>query len=287
MNPSSETVWVTGASLLLPVVGSGCQVARLAGMEPFELLGPERTRRLDPLSQRCLCAAEQALIAAQMPRGSFSVRSGRDGVAVGSALGATVTSVRYAKRLVTAGTHVTNPIDFPDSIDGAMAAHLALDWGLTGPNLTFVSGRQSAGTALTHAARLILRGRADRMLVVAGDYFDPLFVDALAEEGAVSGTQWAEALLAFVLERPGQRVPPAGTVLLLGCMSGASAHDEISSLGLVDPSGVLELAEAWRAVTEPGGTRESVVSGHCPYPLKFARMDGPQLRSSDDAITPH
>ena len=128
-------------------------------------------RRLDPLSIRAVKCTEEArrnaglLIPVEQPN--------REGVCVGSALGAQQTRVRYATRLVSHGLAGTNPIDFPDSIDGAPAAHVALRWGLQGPSLTMVGGLDCACRALVFASRQLVFGLADRMYVVLCDVFEP------------------------------------------------------------------------------------------------------------------
>jgi hypothetical protein len=195
-------VWVTGGCLIGPA-SSDSLVAPIHAIDPTSVLGVERVRRLDPLSQYALVAVELACQNAGIVRQPGPKYSPREGVIVGTALGATVTSVRYAKRLVKSGPALTNPIDFPDSIDGAPAAHIALDRGLCGPSITFCDGESSTVSALVYAARLIESGRVDRMIVVAGDYLDDLFVKALAQQAASTGRRYGQAVLALVLERDG------------------------------------------------------------------------------------
>ena len=146
-----------------------------------ESLGQASLRRLDPLSQYAIYAVQQARLAAGIGAEDQVMKGARCGVCVGTALGAQNTRVRYARRLALHGVSATNPIDFPDSIDGAPAAHIAIRWGLQGPSLTFAEGKGSAINALVSACRQLATGRAARMYVVMGDAFDPLIRDAMAQ----------------------------------------------------------------------------------------------------------
>jgi hypothetical protein len=222
---------------------------------------------LDPLSQFALLATERARQIAALTRESWDVALEQDrareqqGVVVGSAFGATATSVRYAKRLVKAGPAGTNPIDFPDSIDGAPAAHVALDLGLKGPSLTFVDGRESAVSAFVAAGRLVASGKAERMHVVVGDVLDEVFQRVVLSDGSSEPT---DVVAAWVLERAGMRPAPAGTVILEGLSSSSDGLPSVPELavdaspfaGQWDPAGVLELAGAWLKARGPMGSVE-------------------------------
>ena len=190
--------------------------------------------------------------------------SPREGVVVGTALGATVTSVRYAKRLVKSGPALTNPIDFPDSIDGAPAAHIALDRGLCGPSITFCDGECSTVSALVYAARLIESGRVDRMIVVAGDYLDDLFVKALAQHAASTGRRYGQAVLALVLERDGffSKTDHATQIFGFSPQYQGIPRSEYPGETVEQPvprltslSGVLSVASAWWQATRMNAPR--------------------------------
>lgn len=271
-----QRVAVTGGGLVLPAA-RGEHGFLAIDLEILRLLGPERGRRLDPLSQLGLVAVDGARRRAQLDNSGPSEKRVKEGIAVGSALGATTTAVRYAQRLLRAGAAATNPIDFPDSIDGAPAAHVALDLGLGGPSLTFTDGEHSATAALAFAARQIAGGRAERMYVVVGDRLDVPFARALAIDPSftrgVGGEERvvAECVFALVLER--------GTepeIEVTGFLDSAAAADpapsdegaplvwhsngerirvatgpSAASRQLRDPSGALVLAGAWLAIAGP------------------------------------
>lgn len=145
---------------------------------PGQLLDPARCRRLDPLSVWAVAAARQAAVDAGvvLDRGRPSERTA---VAFGTALGCLTTALRYAEKLVEHGAYFTNPIDFPDSIDGAPAAHIAMELGIQGPSSTQVDGAVSGEAALLHGLLLLRSGMAQQVLVGAGDAWSPAAVGCL------------------------------------------------------------------------------------------------------------
>ncbi|HEY5957530.1 MAG TPA: beta-ketoacyl synthase N-terminal-like domain-containing protein [Polyangiaceae bacterium] len=207
-----SAVFITGGCVILPRANAERTWASI-DMDPESVLGPERCRRLDPLSQLALVAIERARERAELKRERGRAVAQDEGIVVGSALAATVTTVRYARRLVSVGPATTNPIDFPDSIDGAPAAHVALDLGLGGVSLTLSDGNRSAVRALIHAARLVAWNRVKRMYVVVGDRCDPFFAEAIVRGGLLLKRDypvsvqeqppyprcWAECVLSLVL----------------------------------------------------------------------------------------
>jgi hypothetical protein len=265
-----STVWITGGYLIGPASATASAASRYA-IEPRSILGADRVRRLDWLSQYGLVAAEAAYRDAQLPLPVATERHEREGVTFGSAYGATATSVRYAKRLVNAGPAGTNPIDFPDSIDGAPAAHVALAFGLCGPSVTFVDGEESAISALVSAARFIAQERVDRMVVVVGDYLDDVFCQALESEPSYSNGRRQQAVFAMILERPGARSVASNVVELYGfssrnplpegvpCVTTNQVHgDENDSV--TDPSSALILARRWRQARDVKNVAHTIAS---------------------------
>lgn len=220
-NTGLHRIKVVGGCVIAPSQKDERGVLRM-DFDPRPLLGPERGRRLDPLSQLAVVAVEHARRQAGLHSGNGDGKRSQEGIVVGTAFGALTTTLRYARRLITAGPATTNPIDFPDSIDGAPAAHIALELSLAGPSLTFVDGASSAMAALVHAARVIAWGRAKRMHIVVGDYLDDTIASAVVADrdfytdGPAERPILAECLLAMVLEADGLRSPSDACVELVG-----------------------------------------------------------------------
>lgn len=285
-NDDPGWVCVTGGSVLFPTLRLEEGVGRIA-LSPEVVLGVDRTRRLDPFSQLALVAVEFARNEAGLKPWDRQHKVISDGVAVGSALGAVTTTVRYAKRLIAAGPSSTNPIDFPDSVDGAAAGHVAMDLGLGGPSITFTDGATSGVAALVYAARQIVWGRATRMHVVVGDRFDAFFAQALADDPMLHAVCPCECVMALVLEARPSHPLADDSIALSGFLpavrggrgpnsdvlperfeagvewqfdaNGAVQYgtgDVARQKILMNPSGALEIASAWTKVC---GARTSLI----------------------------
>ena len=150
---------------------------------PDKYVDPMVTRRMDPGSVRAVIAAGLALADAGLaarPRPDPAT-----GVAMGTGYGCQTTSLRHATRLVEQGPYFANPLDFPDSIDGAPAAHVAMHCGLGGPNVTCTDGELAGEMALGAAMLTLEAGRAEAMVVVAGDALTETVLGVLERCGAL------------------------------------------------------------------------------------------------------
>jgi 3-oxoacyl-[acyl-carrier-protein] synthase II len=161
---------------------------RISGFHPERHIHPNRLRRMDALSARAVAAALLSVRDARLAEHSRTVPRPDTGVAFGTAYGCQETTLRYAQKLVEQGAYFTNPIDFPDSIDGAPAAHVAMELGLQGPSTTHVDGALSGEVAVWHAVLAIQSGRAARMIAGAGDTWTHTLHDALTDLGLVGGS---------------------------------------------------------------------------------------------------
>lgn len=268
---------------MLPAGASGIPLGALTVPEPFADPSGAWARRLDPLS----IAAIQAVAGARQMANLPSINPGptpREGICAGTAYGSQQTRLRYASRLLSHGLASTNPIDFPDSVDGAAAAHVALTWHLMGPSFSFLSGVDSAYRALTSAAQQLLLGAADRMHVVVGDVFDPR-VSANTKASASRN-----AVMALVLELGSDEPAPLHHskgigIELVGVPHPAAASCEMVDVDVIgvddhtqfaDSSGVNDLIAAWRGAYAPLETPEA--SWHaermhcepCAFPITAA-----------------
>ena len=121
-----------------------------------------RLRQLDRVSQLALAAAAQAVTAAGI---EFAAqRRERCGVCVGSSLGG-VESTDEGYRILYAGDPGrVKPFTVITAMTSAPGAWIGIEYGLTGPNLTFSTACSSSAVALGEAARRIQSGDADVML---------------------------------------------------------------------------------------------------------------------------
>ncbi len=274
---SSGFVW---PSSVLQGAGWATSVLDAEGSEPAQ---EAWARRLDPLSVRCVWCVGQARREAGVP--APATRPYREGVCVWTAMGAQQTRIRYASRLVTHGLAGTNPIDFPDSIDGAPAAHVASRWGLQGPSFTLVGGTHGACAALVIAARQLVLGTAERMHVVLGDIFEPRVRAALSSAGSerVLPGMRDDMVLAFVLDRCAPAAGARAQIMLVGFMGAqppaaepcatAGAGIAVTHFDAIGAVGGPQVLQAWLGVTAPVGS-ETIACQDAPrreaesrYPL--------------------
>jgi len=155
------------------VISATAVIDPAVGFVAEQYIDPNRLRRMDPLSAFAVAAARLATRAARLGLASDRVAP-EVGVSFGTAYGCQATALRYAQRLVAHGAYFTNPIDFPDSIDGAPAAHMAMELKLGGPSVTHVDGHVAGEMALVHAALAVHGGRAKCMVVGGGEAPSPL-----------------------------------------------------------------------------------------------------------------
>jgi len=229
-----------------------------------QTLGKDTLRRLDPFCQSALFAIEQARRACGSEQQTPDQTVTRHGIVVCTGFGAQTTRVRYARRLARTGPSATNPIDFPDSIDGAAAAHIAMRWGLNGPSLTFVDGRETAEAAVLVACRQIAFNRAERMYLLIGDIYEPWMKSQMGES-LRSAQRPDDAVLALVLERFDASTHRNSDVRITGVLEhnvGELAAKESHFRAVKPPkevaldlSGVQRIAGAWLEVTAPMGKR--------------------------------
>ena len=129
-----------------------------------------RFRMLDRVSQLGLVAAAQAIGDARI---DFALESReRCGVSVGSSMGGVATTDEAYHSLYGEHSERVQPLNIVAAMSNAPAAWIGIDYGLSGPNLTYSTACSSSAVALGEAARRIQCGDVDVM--VAGGAEAPL-----------------------------------------------------------------------------------------------------------------
>jgi 3-oxoacyl-[acyl-carrier-protein] synthase II len=145
----------------------------IAGSVPFDGLAffdPPRLRMLDRVSQLALIAAGQAVEHARLDFANEI--SERCGIFVGSGMGGAETTEEGYHTLYAESSDRIKPYTVLSAMTNAPAAWIAIEYGLSGPNLTFSTACSSSAVALGEAARRIAGGDADVM--IAGGAEAPL-----------------------------------------------------------------------------------------------------------------
>ncbi len=134
-----------------------CQVK---GFDPLDHFDRKEARKIDPYAQFALVAANQAIQDSGLDLEKLDLT--RIGVIWGSGIGGLKT---YETEVINFGrgdgTPRFNPFFIPKMITDIAAGHIAIKFGLMGPNFTTVSACASSANAMIDAFNYIRFGMAD------------------------------------------------------------------------------------------------------------------------------
>lgn len=149
---------------------------------------PPRLGRMDRGSRMFLLAGHEALLGAGLP-GVAIDGTALDGTAVvlGTRFGCLLINEAYHRGLITKGVRLASPLLFGYTVPSAPAGELSIAAGLTGPNLTVVSGDASGGIALARAAAWVRSGRVERAVAGGCDPQGAWLAQELWDQGVRDG----------------------------------------------------------------------------------------------------
>lgn len=119
-------------------------------------------RKLDPVSQFALVAAEQAVKDANLELTDDEKR--RAGVYVGTSVGGMKSLLDSDFLVLVEKVTRVPPLSIPMAMNNAPASHISTRYGLKGACLTYSTACSSSGVAIGEAFRLIQHGYADVMV---------------------------------------------------------------------------------------------------------------------------
>ena len=153
---------------------------RMAGevrdFDPLNYLEKKEARRMDRYTQFACAATQIALEDAGINRDR--VDPDRVGVIVGSGVGGIETVEEQARVLFSKGPGRISPFFVPMMIANIAGAHIAINFGFRGPNITTVTACASSTNSIGEAFRLIQNGEVDA--VVTGGTEAPVISLAMA-----------------------------------------------------------------------------------------------------------
>ncbi|AWK07591.1 3-oxoacyl-ACP synthase [Streptomyces spongiicola] len=237
-------------------------------------INPSRARRMDPLS--LLATAAVADLYGRHGKPSRA-EAEATGIVFATGYGPYTSVLRFHEGVLRHGIAGANPALFANTVVNAAAGHVAMLNRYRGYTATIANGGTSSLLALQLAARVIARGAADRIMVVAADEFPG---KALATQAALpgyartahvvpggrTGTVLTEGAAAILLES--EEAAASRGADTLAAVRGFGASGEPAGLGGIGRDG-----EAWAralrtAMAEAGtapdgiGTVVSAASGY-------------------------
>ena len=200
-------------------------------------LDAKEARRTDPFAQYAIASAKLAWADAGEP----DVRSDRGAVIYATGIGGVQTLLNQHDVLREKGAGRVSPFMVPMLMANAAGGHIAMHFGLTGPNYSTVSACSSSNHAIGESMRLIRDGYSD--LVIAGGSEAatiPLTVAAFAQMTALTKNPDPEtASRPFDAERNGFVLSEGGCALIMeseehATARGARIYCEVAGYGASD-----------------------------------------------------
>lgn len=259
--------------------------------DPALHLPPDTGRRLDRFSQFGLSASCMAV------DDSGGALDGcvpdRAGCIMGSGMGGVMFHEQQFQVMYDIGVRRINPFSVPRITPNAVTGHIAMQHGMTGPNLTISTACASGTHAVGEAFRKIQYGEADVML--AGGAEAPLSagtVGAFCVMRALSSRndEPEKACRPFDATRDGFVIAEGGAVLVLeelerALARGARIYAEVAGYGLT--SGAFDMVRP-----EPTGsdaalamTRALQDAGLQPTEVDYINAHGTATAPNDEAET--
>jgi 3-oxoacyl-[acyl-carrier-protein] synthase II len=136
--------------------------AEVKGFDPSSIIEKKELRRMDPVEQYAIAAAQQAVEDAKLDFKALNLE--RIGVITGSGIGGIDTLEKQHSQLLKSGYSKVSPFFIPMMIIDMCPGLISLRFGLKGPNYSTVSACASSAHAIADAFRIIQRGEAEVML---------------------------------------------------------------------------------------------------------------------------
>ncbi len=212
----------------------------LTGFDPGDFFERKEVRKLDRFTIYALVAAEQAITQAGLTQKTLDMN--RVGVILGSGIGGIQTFEEQHQILLKKGPRRVSPFFIPKMIANIAAGHVAIHWGLQGPNHVVVSACASGTDALGEALRAIQYGDADVMISGGTEAsVCPMAVAGFANMKALSTRNDTpdKASRPFDLNRDGFVIAEGAGILILEELEHAQKRDarifgEIAGYGATD-----------------------------------------------------
>jgi beta-ketoacyl-acyl-carrier-protein synthase II len=216
-----------------------CRIGAAVSFDGASIFPAPKLRMLDRASQFGLAAAMESVRDAGIDPKSLD--ASRAGVFVGTGVGGAETTDDGYYTLYADNSDRVKPFSVLMAMNNATAAWISLEYGWTGPNLTYSTACSSSAVAIGEAARRIAQGEADVM--IAGGAEAPLNFgtlkawDALKTLASEDQDDPSASCKPFAKDRSGLVLGEGAAMLVLEDWEhlqrrGGHARGEIAGYGL-------------------------------------------------------
>ncbi|MBR0500714.1 MAG: beta-ketoacyl-ACP synthase II [Bacteroidales bacterium] len=214
----------------------------------------KEARRTDPFTQYAMIAATEAFADSGIDLSSTDLK--RIGVVVGSGVGGINTYTEEVKEFFESDKPRFSPFLVPKFITNIASGHIAIKFGLRGPNFGVSSACATSAHAIMTAASQIQLGRAD--IMVSGGTEAPISIPGIggfnsAHALSTNNEEYRTASRPFDATRDGFVMGEGAAVLIVeeyehALRRGAKIYAEIAGIGMT--------CDAWH-ITAPREDGES------------------------------
>lgn len=177
--------------------------------DPRQFMPPKVYRRLSRISRMAVAASQEAIEDSGLNLKAID----RDRIAViaGTSYGSISRVDDFYTSLLKDGPRGAEPFLFPETVPNAPASHIAIFYGITGPNTTFCQNEISVENSIMYARNLLIQNQVDIVLVGGADELSQAQYAAYDALGALNRV---------IVEENGSGSPIPGGGIVLG--EGAS-----------------------------------------------------------------
>ncbi len=136
------------------------------GFDPETVMHPKEVKKADRFIHFGLKAAQEAMLDAKL---SDNLDKDRFGISAGAGIGGLQAIETNSIILETKGPRRISPFFIPSALVNMLGGFVSIEHGLKGPNLSSVTACAAGTHAISEAAKTIMIGGADQMLVVAAE----------------------------------------------------------------------------------------------------------------------
>lgn len=214
------------------------KIAAQVQFDPLQHFSKHKISTLDRVSQFALYAAEQAIADARLDMEQEDRT--RIGVYLGTGMGGATSLEEGYMRLYRHNADRLKPFTVLMAMNNAAASAIALEYGLTGPNLTFSTACSSSSVSIGEAFQKIRHGDADVMLAGGSEALITLGImkawEALRALASEDKDAPGASCKPFSANRTGMVLGEGAAILVLEDMEraiarGATIHAEITGYG--------------------------------------------------------